>query len=276
MAYDLSLDKKTIVVLLSGLGLVGVLLFFLGFLVGVSVGLPRLPVAQVSKAPAPPAAPKLPAVQVPKAPAPAAPVKAVDQATAQPAGQAAPPPPASPPASPVISGSAPSTASAATAASQSSLAKAAPQTPASANATAQASLPAAATPAAAPSASPPAQPAATASSEASAGLGSNAAAVQPGSCVTLTKSPPPVASGQRVYSIQMGAFLDANNASRMVTELKARGCDATVFQAVDSHGRLWSAVRIGPFGGLQAASQAAAEFKRNEGMFALVRPADSL
>jgi cell division septation protein DedD len=74
----------------------------------------------------------------------------------------------------------------------------------------------------------------------------------------------------------MGAFLDANNASRMVTQLKARGCDATVFQAVDSRGRMWSAVRIGPFKDLQAASQVAAEFKRKEGMLALVRPVDSL
>ena len=82
-------------------------------------------------------------------------------------------------------------------------------------------------------------------------------------------------SGERQFSIQLGAFRDSNNATRMLVSLNNSGCHASIFRAVDLRNRVWSAVRLGPYRDFQTASRAAAELKRREGWLALVRPADS-
>ena len=83
-------------------------------------------------------------------------------------------------------------------------------------------------------------------------------------------------NGERLFSVQLGAFRDSNNAARMLVSLNNSGCHASVFRAVDIHNRIWNAVRLGPYRDFQTASRAADELKRREGLLGLVRPADSL
>lgn len=215
MNYEFSLDKKKTVILFSGLGLLGTLLFIAGFMIGYGLRPPTLPAgALVAQKPskgklAPPAAPKTISFAKPL--------------------------PANPP----------------------STSAAASGTSAQAPANAPTSAPA---PVAATTPNPP-------SAATAAGTSTATKASAP--------SPSTNASG-KAYSIQMGAFLDPNNAARLVKNLKGLGYDATIFKAPDHHGRIWEAVRLGRYDDLKDAMHAATEFRTKEQMFALVRPADTL
>lgn len=92
--YNFLFDKKSLVLLLSGLGLSGLLLFFAGLLVGVQVGLPtrasytppRLPAAKApAKAAYPEDRPCTPCAEIAAAPPePAAPEIEVEEAAPEP------------------------------------------------------------------------------------------------------------------------------------------------------------------------------------------------
>ena len=62
----------------------------------------------------------------------------------------------------------------------------------------------------------------------------------------------------------------------MAKDLQDKGYKATIFNATDSHYRVWHAVRIGPFKDMQTAAKEAASLKEAEQILALVRPAKSL
>ncbi|MGH9466910.1 MAG: SPOR domain-containing protein, partial [Terriglobales bacterium] len=79
-------------------------------------------------------------------------------------------------------------------------------------------------------------------------------------------------SGQPEFDLQLGAFQDAANATRLAASLKAQGCTAQIMQFTDANHHIWNVVRIGPFATLEDAAQAAAQLRRNEGLMALVRP----
>ncbi|MGH9447289.1 MAG: SPOR domain-containing protein [Terriglobia bacterium] len=219
MNYEFSLDKKKTAILLAGLGLLGVLLFLAGFLIGYGLrpsAFPFEPLAQhLSKVKLAPGAP--------------AAVAATGGSFAKPA-QATP-------------------------------ANAGPGTGAGNQAQAPANTPPPVpAPAAASAPNPPFGP-----GEASTGEPTQA------SSPAQATDPAP-----KAYSIQMGAFLDPNNAARLVKNLKDLGYAVTIFKAPDRRGRIWEAVRFGRFTDLQSAMRAAAGFRAKEQIFALVRPANTL
>jgi cell division septation protein DedD len=69
------------------------------------------------------------------------------------------------------------------------------------------------------------------------------------------------------YSLQIGAFRQAENSARVVQDLQSRGYDAYV---VGERGRL-RIVRVGRFADRVEAVRAAADFQRREGMAAIIR-----
>ncbi|HSS76425.1 MAG TPA: SPOR domain-containing protein [Thermoanaerobaculia bacterium] len=76
-----------------------------------------------------------------------------------------------------------------------------------------------------------------------------------------------------VFSLQVGAFREAGNSARVVHDLKVRGYEPYV---VEQHGRMvLKTVRIGRYTDLDEATRAALDFRRREGMAAIVRPAGS-
>jgi len=151
--------------------------------------------------------------------------------------------------------------------------------PLAAPATAAVATPA---PAAAPSSTTAAAPAATATAAAAPALAANGTAANgtanaaPDACGAAAAPTATATLANPEFAIQLGAFLDAANASRLATALKGRGCTATVYQITDEQNRTWTVVRIGQFSSLQDAVRAASNFKRSQGMLALVRPAGSL
>jgi cell division septation protein DedD len=84
------------------------------------------------------------------------------------------------------------------------------------------------------------------------------------------------AEAEDVYAVQVGAFLDADNAASLVDDLKDRGYKATTIKGMDSRRRVWTAVRVGQFKDLHSASRFAADFTGKEQIQALVRPSATL
>ncbi len=77
------------------------------------------------------------------------------------------------------------------------------------------------------------------------------------------------------YAVQIGAFLDANNALRLASEFKAKGYQPCLMKAADKQGRRWTVVRMGAFEDVGKASLYARSISGREQTVALVRPADS-
>jgi general secretion pathway protein A len=82
----------------------------------------------------------------------------------------------------------------------------------------------------------------------------------------------PVAGGGPTHSVQVGAYLVPENATKQVALLAARGYAARVFEVVDSGGRRWHTVRIGDYNSLEAARALADAFTRKEQLQSIVRP----
>lgn len=81
----------------------------------------------------------------------------------------------------------------------------------------------------------------------------------------------PVAS-RMTHSVQVGAFLQPENARQLVARLTGRGVRAYIFEIRDGQNRTWHTVRVGDFPSRQAAQAHADEFARREQMKVLVRP----
>jgi general secretion pathway protein A len=75
-----------------------------------------------------------------------------------------------------------------------------------------------------------------------------------------------------LYSVQVGAYLVAENAAKQAELLAASGYAARVFEVVDSGGRRWHTVRIGDYPSREAARSCADEFTRKEQLQSIVRP----
>jgi type II secretory pathway predicted ATPase ExeA/cell division protein FtsN len=98
-------------------------------------------------------------------------------------------------------------------------------------------------------------------------------------------SAPPPAPGEKAvsaakgsaprmtHSVQVGAYLVPENARKQVEQLGAKGYPAQIFEAKDSRGRTWYAVRIGDYPSSAAARRQADEFTRRELAPSVVRPA---
>jgi len=79
-----------------------------------------------------------------------------------------------------------------------------------------------------------------------------------------------------VYTVQAGVFLDQNEATRLFKSLARKGYAPTFFTDRDAEAHQWFAVRIGAYSDKNQASNAAANFAKQERMKAVVRSVGSL
>lgn len=95
---------------------------------------------------------------------------------------------------------------------------------------------------------------------------------------TRESSSPPTAAAASVFSwsVQVGAFLQPENARRTASEFSGRGWPARIFVFRDGKGRTWHTVRIGDHAARGEAEAQAAEFLRREGKPVVVRPYGAL
>jgi SPOR domain len=83
-------------------------------------------------------------------------------------------------------------------------------------------------------------------------------------------------SAASAYSVQVGTYLQENEAQRLAHDLEDRGYAPKVFSAQDAEARTWFAVRIGSYASAREAGAAASNFAKQEGRKASVRPSGSL
>ena len=86
----------------------------------------------------------------------------------------------------------------------------------------------------------------------------------------------PIPEAEPHFTIQIGAFLDEENAVNLFDSLKMKDYDLHLFTATDTLGRTWYNVRIGFYPDFNKASMAADSISRREDMPTMVRPLDKL
>jgi cell division septation protein DedD len=75
------------------------------------------------------------------------------------------------------------------------------------------------------------------------------------------------------YSLQIGAFREAKNSEKAIQELQTKGYEPYV---IEQKGRsILQTVRIGRYADRAEALRAASDFRRREGLEAIVRPIGS-
>ncbi|HEX6043051.1 MAG TPA: SPOR domain-containing protein [Pyrinomonadaceae bacterium] len=77
-------------------------------------------------------------------------------------------------------------------------------------------------------------------------------------------------------TVQVGVFLDQNEANGLLKDLESKGYSPSFFSGRDAEARQWYAVRIGAYSDRQQAANAASNFTRQEKRKAVVRPLGSL
>lgn len=100
---------------------------------------------------------------------------------------------------------------------------------------------------------------------------------EPAEALPAAPEPEPtvaVASSQEGrYSLQIGAFKQAENSEKVIQDLQNKGYEPYV---IEQRGRsILKTVRIGRYADRGEALKAAADFRRREGIAAIVRPIDS-
>lgn len=93
---------------------------------------------------------------------------------------------------------------------------------------------------------------------------------------TSTAGDEQAAAEPEYVTVQVGVFLDEKEASRLLQQMERKGYAPTFFSGRDAEARQWYAVRIGVYSDKQQATNAAANFAKQEKMKAVVRPAESL
>jgi cell division protein FtsN len=84
-------------------------------------------------------------------------------------------------------------------------------------------------------------------------------------------------AGEPEYvTVQVGVFLDQNEAGQLMQRIEKKGYAPTFFSGRDAEARQWYAVRIGVYSDKQQAANAAANFTKQEKIKAVVRPLESL
>ena len=68
------------------------------------------------------------------------------------------------------------------------------------------------------------------------------------------------------YTIQVGAYRSKNNADRQVAQMQEKGFEAYLYEKSDKDHRAWYFVRYGRFGSFNAAKQALAALKEQQGV----------
>jgi general secretion pathway protein A len=87
-------------------------------------------------------------------------------------------------------------------------------------------------------------------------------------------TPPSAAAAHptMTHSVQVGAYLQPENARQMVVRLTSKGYPARILKITDSSARIWHVVRIGDHPSRQAAQSQAEEFRRRENLDCVIRP----
>lgn len=95
---------------------------------------------------------------------------------------------------------------------------------------------------------------------------------------TKTAKTIPVRSspGEKIFSVQVGAFLVKENAEKFFADLTRKGYRPYIFKTSGYRKRQWYSVRISDHTDLQEASNAASGFKSKEGSPSIVTAIDSL
>jgi cell division septation protein DedD len=84
------------------------------------------------------------------------------------------------------------------------------------------------------------------------------------------------ASEPEYVTVQVGVFLDQEEANRLLKNIERKGYSPSFFSGRDAEARQWFAVRIGAYSDRQQAVNAAANFTKQERLKAVVRPVGSL
>src|SRR6185503_416494 len=80
----------------------------------------------------------------------------------------------------------------------------------------------------------------------------------------------------QIFTVQVGVFLEQNEASRLLKQMERRGYAPSFFADRDAENRQWYAIRIGAYSDKDQAANAAANFTKQEKIKAVVRPLGSL
>jgi cell division septation protein DedD len=99
------------------------------------------------------------------------------------------------------------------------------------------------------------------------------AALEPG---PLAANKDNSAVNTRAYTVQVGVFLEQNEASRLLKDMERKGYAPSFFADRDAQDRQWYSIRIGSYTDKDQATNAAANFTRQEKIKAVVRPLGSL
>ena len=97
-----------------------------------------------------------------------------------------------------------------------------------------------------------------------------------------SEAPPASATGDQAtdsssgFTVQVGVFLEHNDASRLLKEMERKGYAPSFFADRDAEDRQWYTVRIGAYSDKDQAQNAAANFMKQEKIKAVVRPMGSL
>ena len=136
-----------------------------------------------------------------------------------------------------------------------------------------------------PKVTAPQEPAAAATATQAGTAATQLPATQPAGDVRIIESTAGDTAGQPdekaatdpdYVTVQVGVFLDQKEASHLLQQIEARGYAPTFFSGRDAEARQWYAVRIGVYSDKQQATNAAANFTKQEKMKAVVRPLESL
>jgi len=135
-----------------------------------------------------------------------------------------------------------------------------------------------------PKVTAPQEPAAAAAATQASAAATQPPASQPAGDVRIIESvtdnaaaqPDEAATEPEFVTVQVGVFLDQKEASHLLQQIEARGYAPTFFSGRDAESRQWYAVRIGVYSDKQQATNAAANFTKQEKMKAVVRPLEAL
>jgi len=84
------------------------------------------------------------------------------------------------------------------------------------------------------------------------------------------------AAATPLYTLQVGAFLQSDNARRLAQSVSTKGYSARVISLNDSHGKKWYCVRVGNYHDREEALKTAAKIERALKLKPIVRPSGTL
>lgn len=99
---------------------------------------------------------------------------------------------------------------------------------------------------------------------------------QPRKSAARTKQPQKPIAAKATFTIQIGAFLEQENAVKRKAILTRKGYDVRLVVLKDAKGRMWHLVRIGSYDSEKAAKAAARTFSKKEKIKVSVRPGGKL